>query len=155
MSVEVRSDSASTPDPKRITKQRLALRWAMAVTWVMALVTLYFSNYSRSGNHTRMTRDRVINWTFRLAKDNLPLTLGSTKSELGNDLLGTWASYQGALVTPTGRAIRIDFTSRDRFFDKSDHLVLTAEGKSVTWPIESIDRAQKVDLKVDFPEAFR
>jgi hypothetical protein len=155
MSAEVHSDSASTPDPGLVRKQKFTLRWALTLTLVMALVLSFGSNYSRSSNHTRMARDHVRAWTFRLAKDNVPLTIGSSTTQMGNDLLGTWSSYQGKLTTPTGRAIVIDFTSRDRLFDKSDHLVLSAEGKSVTWPIESIDRAQKVDLKAEFPEAFR
>jgi len=71
------------------------------------------------------------------------------------DLLGPRLHHNGKYTTPTGRPVLIDLEYLDRPFDPSGRLVLTAEGRWITWPIEDIERGRKVDLKAEFPEAFR
>jgi hypothetical protein len=158
MSVEVRPEEPSPPDPGPARKKKFTLKFVIAQSLIMAVVLGYLNHITHKGQRMRTTRQNVLDWTFKIVRDNPSLVLAGHSSEGGEDLLGAWSHVEGTLKTPAGRLIAISFTSRDRLFDKSDgpdHLVLTAEGRSVTWPIEVIERAQKVDLKTEFPEAFR
>ena len=155
MSAEMSPEGSPTPDPGPTRRGKFPLWWMVANGLLMGLVFGYLFFYANGGRRTRAAQEEVLSWAFRVAKDNPSVLMGSSKSETSGDLLGTWCHVEGTLTTKAGRPIAFDYVARDRLFARTDRLVLTAEGRSVDWPIESIGRAQKVDLTAEFPEAFR
>jgi hypothetical protein len=94
-------------------------------------------------------------WTTQLAKDNPSLVFRGFTASQHADLRGTSLDYHWKYATPTGRQIAIDLSLQERPFSLPSPIVISTDGRSMTLPLEDMERGRKLDLKTEFPEAFR
>jgi hypothetical protein len=153
MSSEVRLDNLSPTDPQPSRKKKFAINWLAVVGFGLVLGVL--ANFAWSSLRYQKAQTDLFAWTSQLQKDNPSIKFAGFKAGYSGDLLGMSYQYQGKYTTPTGHPIAIDFNFRGRPFADSSHLVLSAEGKSLTLPFADVERGRKLDLKAEFPEAFR
>jgi len=153
MSSEVRPDNLSPPDPQSSRKKKFAINWLAVVSFALMFGVL--ANFAWSTLRNQKVQTDLSAWTDQLQKDNPSIKFAGFKGGYSGDLLGTSYQYQGKYTTPTGHPIAIDFNFRGRPFADSSRLVLSAAGKSLTLPLADIERGRKLDLKAEFPEAFR
>jgi hypothetical protein len=144
-----------TPEPRAIRKKKSSIKSLMIWVLILALGFGLLANLLRSERRTRKVERRFIAWTHQLTKDNPSCAMDRFTMGTGHDPLGNWLHWEGKFKTSTGRPIAFDFIFRDRFFDHPGQVVLSADGRSMTVPLEDIERPRTIDLKAEFPEAFR
>jgi hypothetical protein len=150
VSAEVRPEELSKPEPNYKKTFKIALLLG-------SLFILLALGYTLNQTHRTSRNQKVVNeflaWTNQFAKDN-PSVVLEGYTAMSKDF-GAAFHYEGNYKTPTDRTIAIDFRHRERLFNRSGRLIFTAGGRSITWPVEDIERGRKVDLEAEFPEAFR
>jgi hypothetical protein len=64
-------------------------------------------------------------------------------------------SCDSVFQTQAGKTIQIQADLRIGPFSSVRRVTFETPGRTVTWPFEDIERGRKVDLRAEFPEAFR
>jgi hypothetical protein len=152
ISAEVRPDQPSTPDTGPIRKKKLKIA-SLLGSFIILLVLGYAANQTHRTNRNQKVVTEFLVWTTQLEKDN-PAVIRGEFMAMTNDF-GAAFHYEGKYTTPADRTIAIEFRHSERLFNRSGRLVFSTEGRSVTWPVEDIERGREIDLKAEFPEAFR
>jgi hypothetical protein len=94
-------------------------------------------------------------WAAEFEKDNPALKpLGRSMSSTWNFLELDQRLYQNYQTAAGGR-FSIQLVLRGGPFWGDRRVDFESPGRSATWPFEDIARGRKVDLKTEFPEAFR
>jgi hypothetical protein len=146
MSSDVRSDDMA------LQKKKFPIVWPV---FSLVLAVAILANFAWSSLRNQKAQASFFAWSNQLKQDNPSTVFGGFTTSQSSDLLGSSFRYQSKCTTPTGHPIAIDFHHRGRLFTDSSRLALSAEGKSLTLPLEDIERGRKIDLKAEFPEAFR
>jgi hypothetical protein len=144
--------SQGRSDDLAIHKKKSPIVWPV---FSLVLAVAILANFAWSSLRNQNAKAGFFAWSNQLKQDNPSTVFGGFTTSQSSDLLGSSFQYQAKCTTPTGHPIAIDFHYRGRLFTDSGRLVLSAEGKSLTLPPEDVERGRKVDLKAEFPEAFR
>jgi hypothetical protein len=146
MSSEVRSDDMA------MHKKKFPI---VGPVLFLVLAVAILANFAWNTHRNQKAQTSLFAWTNQLKQDNPSIVFSGFTISSSADLLGGSFQYQSKFKTPTGRPMVIDFNFLGRPFSDSGGLVLSAEGKSLTLPLEDVERGRKIDLKAEFPEAFR
>jgi hypothetical protein len=153
--VRMSAEEPSTPNPRAIRKKKPSIKSLMTWVLILALGFGFIANLLRSNHRTQAAQGQFTAWVQRLTKDNPSCAMDRYTMGMGGDLLGSWLHYGGNFKTSAGRPIAFDFVFRNRLFDPPGRVVLSADGRSKTVPLEDIESGRTLDLKAEFPEAFR
>jgi hypothetical protein len=135
--------------------QKLTIKAMMVIVFTIAVMFGWGMNSVRAWQRVWKLGGRFIAWESQLRADNPSLAFGSLEGTKPIDLRGATSHYQGHYTTPTGRRISFILDAHYGMFGNRGQLVISAEGRSVIWPIEDVERGRKIDLNAEFPEAFR
>ncbi len=94
-------------------------------------------------------------WSLKFKQDNPSIAMARFTTARSGNLMGHSCHFEGRYRTSTGRPIACDFRYHNRPFEEVGQLVLSAEGRSMTVPLEDVVSGRAIDLKAEFPEAFR
>jgi len=115
-----------------------------------------FRRDQEAGRRNQEASTRMFAWIDRLQADHPALKGGTTSMDIRDDY---WAGhdwdYRACYETPTGHPITVSARTRSRPSRDPGRVVISAEGRSVTWPIEDVERGRPIDLRAEFPGAFR
>jgi hypothetical protein len=135
-------------------KKKSEIRSIMLAILVLALVLGLATNWSRNHRRAQDKHIEVGRWFGQLLEDNPTVIAEGFGGSSGGDLLRSQIHFQGRCLTPTRHSISMDVDYRIGPLGEETRLVLSSEGRSATRPIEDLIH-RKVDLKAEFPEAFR
>jgi len=110
---------------------------------------------SRGDRRNQEAVTRTSAWINKLQADHPTLKGGTASMDIRGDWFGHDSAYRARYETPTGRPIAVSAEMCFRPSRDAGHAVISAGGRSVTRPIEDIERGRKIDLRAEFPEAFR
>jgi hypothetical protein len=136
-------------------ERKFTIRWMMVMIFTIAVMLGWALDQARAWRRNGVLGSRFMVWHHQFMADNPSITLGELAFSRPIDLRGSNVRGQGHYTTPTGRRISIDLEARSNPFEDRGQLVISAEGRSVTWPVKDMERGRRIDLKAEFPEAFR
>jgi hypothetical protein len=155
MSPDDPSDLSAAPAPSISHKKGLSTRSMMLIVLFVAVVLGDVLHNTRSSQRAGETSHRLMSWWRQVQVDNPSISFDSLSIGEPIDWQGCYLRFKAGFKTATGRPIKIDAETRFGWFHHDGHMVISAEGRSITWPIEDAERGRKIDLKAEFPEAFR
>ncbi len=135
-------------------RHRLTIGGLMAAVLVIAVGLGWVTHRDRSRRRAEALLDRLRDFFYQLEVSN-PKEFQSESLTGIDEWLGSGFRFQGEHRTPTRRPIVVEADVHVRPFDDLGHVVISSGGRSVTWPIEDIERGREIDLRAEFPEAFR
>jgi hypothetical protein len=147
--IEVRSRANQTRG------SRLRIEWLMAWVAVIAVVSGWIVHVNRMDRSFQEDRSQFIGWAAEFEKDQpslRPLDRSMTTSGIF-----FWADHRWNQddKTPTGERISIQVALQAGPAWADRRVTFESPGRTVTWPFADIERGRRIDLKAEFPEAFR
>jgi len=141
-----------SPAPRR--RRRVTIKGLMVAVLVVAVGLGAATHRYRCHRRAEVLRSRLHDFFHQLEVSN-PQEFQSESTMMIDEWLGSGFRFRGEHRTTTRRPIVIEAEVHVRLFDDLGRMVISSGSRSVTWPIEDIERGRKVDLRAEFPEAFR
>jgi hypothetical protein len=136
-------------------KSPMRVKSLMVMVAVVALGVGLFANMARTSRIQQQDQALFNAWLTELEKADPTLKPTGTKFRSTSMFLELTRTCDYNLLTPTRKTITIQVVLRTNPFSSVRKLTFDHAGHSVTWPFEDIERGRKIDLKTEFPEAFR
>jgi hypothetical protein len=98
---------------------------------------------------------RFNSWMAEVDKANPSITRSGMSMKSSFNIVVFSRECRYSCLTPTKKEIKIEATLRTTPISILRQVTFESNGKSVTWPFQDIENGRMIDLKAEFPEAFR
>ncbi len=145
----------TSPKVVPVRKRRFRIKSLMVLVALVGAGLGWVLHVDRVDRWFQADRSRFIEWAneFEQANPSLkPLARSMTASGF---LLTTDYQWNQDYQTPAGGSISIQVALQAGPVSTQRRVIFESPGRTVTWPFEDIERGRKVDLKAEFPGAFR
>jgi hypothetical protein len=149
-------ESADTPETTSRPSRgyRLTIRSIMVFVVLFALGFGFVVNQTRNVNQAKAVEDRTLAWINRLFLEQSMAKAESAYGVVEGYFSCDW-EYNGYFTTEFNHLIVIKVRVHSRSSGPEGQIEFSSEGQTITWPIEDIEKARKINLKAEFPKAFR
>jgi hypothetical protein len=153
MVADPQSEISSRVVPVR--KSRLRIKMLMIVVGLVAAVLGWVHHIDRAERAFRKDQAVFASWiaVFRSAPPAFQPAATLVKSFSSLTEMGRRCQYE--FWSPAGQLIGIVADFRYGPFHADRQVIFVARDRTVNWPFEDVVRGRKVDLKAEFPGAFR
>jgi hypothetical protein len=137
-------------------RSRLRIKSLMIWIAVLALGLGWVVQVARNDQILRSDQAVFVSWVAEVEKAHAPLLKTSNLSgKSSSNLFEMGRSCDSDFQTLAGKPIQIQADLHIGPLSSVRRVTFHSTGRTVTWPFEDIERGRKVDLRAEFPEAFR
>jgi hypothetical protein len=136
-------------------KSPIRIKSLMVMVAVVALGLGYLTHTVRTLRLLQADESVFKSWVVKVERDNPTLKRAGMSFRSNSSFFELSRSCDYTLVTPVRKTITIQLVLRRGPFSSVGKVTFDSADRSVTWPFEEIQRGRPIDLKAEFPEAFR
>jgi hypothetical protein len=139
-----------------LSQSRLRIKSLMIWIAVLAVGLGWVVQVARNDRILRSDQAVFMSWVADVEKAHAASLITSELSgKSSSNLFEMGRRCDSVFRTQAGKPIQIRADLRIGPLSSVRRVTIETPGRTVTWPFEDIERGRKVDLRAEFPEAFR
>jgi hypothetical protein len=142
---------------EKVKSKRITIATLMLVIATVATLLAYALPLYRLNTKYAQLDGQFAGFLDRISKQNAPLMIEQFSTGFETSAFPSRTRREWKIQfynAGAGRPIHVDFVVQAGIFGDDNRMVLSYEGRSLTRPFRGFDNV-KLDLKAEFPEAFR
>ena len=137
-------------------RSRLRIKSLMVWIAVLAVGLGWVLETARNDRSLRSDQAVFASWVAEVEKAHASsLKTSDLSAKSSSNFFEMGRRCDGVFQTKAGKPIQIQADLRIGPLSSTRRVTFHSTGRAVTWPFEDIERGRKVDLRAEFPEAFR
>ena len=137
-------------------RSRPRIKSLMVGIAVLAVGLGWLAEVVRNDRLLRSDQAVFASWVAEVERAHAPmLATANFSARSSSNLLEMGRRCDGLFQTRAGKPIQIQADLRIGPLSSVRRVTIHADNRVVTWPFEDIERGRKLDLKAEFPGAFR